>query len=471
MASSRIQFSTLILLVILVNISTEALAKKPVSTTPPPDETSTTLNNKQALNLAKAHLTAFQAVDPEFTLKQLKNYILSLNTTSLTEIEESLQSYLLSLQPADSNKAPTISGSPITSITEGESYAFTPSTSDPDGDNLTFSILNKPTWAIFNTNTGNLSGLPAEGTAGIYTNIQISVSDGITDSALPAFDILVSEAVVEPLPGPPTLISAEIVGEDIVLTWVQEKAIPEGGYDTFIDDFDTGSEYRTTSTSVTIVGLELTQNHCFKVESRYTDTGEFYKSNQLCTDAQTAENQAPAISGTPLSNVTVGDSYNFSPLASDPEGDNLSFSITNLPAWASFEPATGILYGTPGEQDIGSYIDIQITVSDGTSSSSLMPFSLTVEPAPVPSSTTLSWVAPTTRADGTPLSLSEINGYRIYMGATEVELAPVMDINDHTVNEYTLTDLATGTYYFCITVYDIDGNESSYSNIILKSML
>ncbi|MCU7851767.1 MAG: hypothetical protein KZQ80_06085 [Candidatus Thiodiazotropha sp. (ex Monitilora ramsayi)] len=284
MASSRIQFSTLILLVILVNISTEALAKKPLSTPPPPDETSTTLNNKQALNLAKAHLTDFQAVDPEFTLKQLKNYILSLNTTSPTEIEESLQSYLLSLQPAVPNKAPTISGSPITSITEGESYAFAPSTSDPDGDNLTFSIFNKPTWAIFNTSTGNL-------------------------------------------------------------------------------------------------------------------------------------------------------------------------------------------YGTPGEQDIGSYIDIQITVSDGTSSTSLMPFSLTVEPVPTPSSTTLSWIAPTTRADGAPLSLSEINGYRIYMGATEAELAPVMDINDHTVNEYTLTNLATGTYYFCITVYDTDGNESSYSNIILKSML
>ena len=57
------------------------------------------------------------------------------------------------------------------------------------------------------------------------------------------------------------------------------------------------------------------------------------------------------------------------------------------------------------------------------------------------------------------------------MGATETELALVVDINDQTANEYTLNNLATGAYYFSITAYDTDGNESGYSNVILKSML
>src|ERR1700716_79476 len=45
---------------------------------------------------------------------------------------------------------PTISGSPATSVVAGQSYSFTPTTTDPSGRTLTFSISNKPSWAAFN---------------------------------------------------------------------------------------------------------------------------------------------------------------------------------------------------------------------------------------------------------------------------------------------------------------------------------
>ena len=42
-----------------------------------------------------------------------------------------------------------------------------------------------------------------------------------------------------------------------------------------------------------------------------------------------------------------------------------SYSVTNLPVWASFNPRTGTLTGHPGPSDTGLYHDIVVTASDG----------------------------------------------------------------------------------------------------------
>jgi Putative Ig domain len=90
------------------------------------------------------------------------------------------------------DRAPVISGSPATSATVGKSYVFQPSASDPNGDRLTFSIQNKPSWAAFSTTTGALTGTPTQ--AGTYSNIVISVTDGTLNAALAGFAIQVSTA-------------------------------------------------------------------------------------------------------------------------------------------------------------------------------------------------------------------------------------------------------------------------------------
>ena len=91
------------------------------------------------------------------------------------------------------NAAPTISGSPTTSVTVGNNYSFTPTAADANGDTLTFSVTNKPGWATFNTGTGRLSGTPSSGNVGTTSNIVISVSDGQASASLPAFSITVNQ--------------------------------------------------------------------------------------------------------------------------------------------------------------------------------------------------------------------------------------------------------------------------------------
>lgn len=93
--------------------------------------------------------------------------------------------------PPPSDIAPVITGAPASGASTGTYYSFTPTASDADSSNLTFSIANKPSWATFSTVTGMLSGTP---TAGTYNNIQISVSDGTLTTLLSAFSITVASS-------------------------------------------------------------------------------------------------------------------------------------------------------------------------------------------------------------------------------------------------------------------------------------
>ena len=87
--------------------------------------------------------------------------------------------------------APAISGSPAASVVVGQAYAFHPTTTDPGGARLAFSIVNQPAWATFSTSTGALTGTPASANVGAYADIVIRVSDAYGSSSLAAFSISV----------------------------------------------------------------------------------------------------------------------------------------------------------------------------------------------------------------------------------------------------------------------------------------
>ena len=89
-------------------------------------------------------------------------------------------------------------------------------------------------------------------------------------------------------------------------------------------------------------------------------------------------NTAPVISGNPAGSVMAESAYAFQPTATDADADPLTFSISNKPAWASFNTGSGRLSGTPAESHVGTSSGIVISVTDGTDSVSLPAFSLEV---------------------------------------------------------------------------------------------
>jgi hypothetical protein len=221
----------------------------------------------------------------------------------------------------------------------------------------------------------------------------------------------------------------------------------------------TGSTPGSTGTSGSTTGSTSTSGSTSSGTTTGSDT------------STTSTNHPPAISGTPATSVTAGHTYSFQPSASDADGDTLAFTISNKPSWASFSSATGQLSGTPGTGNVGTYSNIVIAVSDGKTSTSLPAFSIRVDAgAALTGSLSLQWKAPLTRADGTPLPLSEINGYRIHYGNAPGNYTSHVDLADGTAQQVTLTDLPVGTYYLVMSTYDVNGLESGYSASVSKNV-
>lgn len=179
------------------------------------------------------------------------------------------------------------------------------------------------------------------------------------------------------------------------------------------------------------------------------------------TSIEGSSNQAPTISGPPLTSARVNEAYSFQPSASDPDGDALTFQISNKPAWATFDTGTGRLSGTPSTSYTGVFSDVRITVSDGRASSALAPFSISVTGSQTTGSATLSWQPPTSNTDGSPLT--NLAGYVVRYGTAPDALDIQVRIDNPGLVTYVVSDLAPATWYFQVVAYNSVGVESSPS--------
>ena len=180
---------------------------------------------------------------------------------------------------------------------------------------------------------------------------------------------------------------------------------------------------------------------------------------------KTQTNSPPSLSGDPAVMVLENSFYDFLPDASDPDGDTLSFTITNKPRWADFDPTTGALYGTPVPADVGRYGSIQIAVSDGRSTVEMPAFSIEVTSTAI-ASVTLSWQPPTQNSDGTPLT--DLAGYRIYYGVDPTRLSNVVELPNPGMTSYLVENLTPDTWYFAATAVNSEAQESEFSAYVVR---
>jgi hypothetical protein len=171
------------------------------------------------------------------------------------------------------------------------------------------------------------------------------------------------------------------------------------------------------------------------------------------------------ISGTPPTRDVAGNAYSFQPTASGPRGTTLAFSVQNKPSWANFSIATGLLSGTPSSTQTATYSNIVVSVSDGVSSSSLAPFSITVTSATsTTGSATVNLTPPTQNTDGT--TLTDLAGVIIYYGTSPSNLSQKVQVARTSQTSYTITNLALGTWYFGGVAYTTTGLQSAMSSLV-----
>ena len=265
----------------------------------------------------------------------------------------------------------------------------------------------------------------------------------------------------------PTLESAEWQGDNVALSWSYPGELPQEGFDIIVNGTDTNEANRTQATQAVLGPFDTASRQCFRIEAQYPAAGQFPVSGRRCVDALEGDappdNSAPVISGQPAGSVVAGESYRFTPSASDADGDALTFTVAGLPGWAAFDANTGEVSGTPGEADAGRYENIVITVSDGQADAALAAFSIDVVTAGS-ASITLQWTPPTQREDGTPLE--DLGGYKVYWGQDADQLDRSEDVGNGGVSSYVIDGLVAGTWYLGVTAYDGAGMESRMSDLV-----
>lgn len=187
----------------------------------------------------------------------------------------------------------------------------------------------------------------------------------------------------------------------------------------------------------------------------------FVKKDAPTGDNAPTGNNPPTISGNPMTAIDIGSAYSFTPTASDPDGDKLTFSVRNQPSWADFDKTTGTLSGQPALGSVGTYASIEISVTDGKDKAALPKFAISVDQVGT-ISTTLSWTPPTQNEDGSPLM--DLAGYKIYWGTTPGQYTHSVKIENPGMSSYVVENLTPGTYEFAATSFNMDGLESDYSN-------
>jgi hypothetical protein len=184
--------------------------------------------------------------------------------------------------------------------------------------------------------------------------------------------------------------------------------------------------------------------------------------------APAAANQAPSISAVGDEYARVGETFDYQPVARDPDGDPLRFSAENLPPWASIDPTNGRINGTPGPNDVGVHESIVITVADAARRATTAPFSITVMGEAASGVASLRWEMPPSNVDGSPLD--DLAGYRILYGRSSDNLDRSILINDPTITSYEISSLTPGTWYFAVVAVNAGGLEGPPTITATKSI-
>jgi len=148
-------------------------------------------------------------------LTQAGTYVINFSVSD----SNSTSSELITIDIAETNAAPTITSTPVTTATVGVAYTYDVDATDIDvSDTLTYSLISFPSGMTIDSTTGVISWTP---TGAGSENVVVSVTDG-SDSGTQPFTITVSNPVDLTLTASTTSFSLE-PGDDFSTTLTIEN--------------------------------------------------------------------------------------------------------------------------------------------------------------------------------------------------------------------------------------------------------
>jgi hypothetical protein len=147
----------------------------------------------------------------------------------------------------------------------------------------------------------------------------------------------------------------------------------------------------------------------------------------------------------------------------------LTWSATNATSCTASGAWTGSLT-TSGSKPTGAIDATSVYTLNctGPGGSATQSATITVATTAATGTATLSWAAPTTNTDGTPVT--GLIGYHVYYGTSESVMTQSVLVSGGATTTYEITGLAAGTWYFAVAADSADGTESAQSAVGSKTI-
>jgi hypothetical protein len=268
---------------------------------------------------------------------------------------------------ASTNRPPMLSPIGSKSVNPGALLIFTISGSDPDGDRLTYSASNLPVGATFNASARMFSWTPTSNQVGTYRNVHFQVSDG---SLTASGDISITVngapgANRQPMLNP---IGGKSVNPGALLTFTVSATDPDGDPLAYsASNLPAGATFNASARTFSWTPTSSQAGTYPSVHFQVSD-GSLTASEDITimVSAISPVDQAPSVNAIGNRSVTVGQLLQFDVSATDPNGDKLSYSASNLPSGATFDPSTRTFSWTPTSGQVGTYSNVRFQASDGS---------------------------------------------------------------------------------------------------------
>jgi hypothetical protein len=262
------------------------------------------------------------------------------------------------------NDPPDVTNPGAQTNNEGDSPSLQIVADDLDGDTLTYSASNLPTGLSINENTGLISGTISQ-TAAQASPYDVTVT--VTDLTTPVdvdFTWTVNMVNVPPVVTKPAdqehgegaSVSLQIVASDVDGDDLEYSALglPPG----LSINASTG-----LITGTIAAGAKDFSPYTVTVKAKEVGTIQEYEDEETFT---WTINNPPEVTNPGDQANFEGQTVSLPIIATDEDGDTLSYSATGLPLGLSINAATGVISGKIHTGTAGSYT-VTVTVSDGIS--------------------------------------------------------------------------------------------------------
>ena len=244
-------------------------------------------------------------------------------------------------------------------MSAGSALTFAVNASDPDGNTLTYSASRLPSGSTFTASTHTFAWTPTTSPGGNFTPT-FTVSDG-TLSASTTATITVHQGNRAPVI---TAIPAQSVVAGNALTFTVSGSDPDGNTLTYsASGLPSGATFNT-GTHIFAWTPTTSQTGTFTPTFTVSDGSLSASTAATITVTAVNQNQAPVITPIATQTVTPGNLLSLTVKATDPNGNPLTYTASNIPSRAVFRPDTQDFLWVPTSSQIGTY-SVTFSACDG----------------------------------------------------------------------------------------------------------